>query len=265
MANPAKIFETLGRRSVAGIDQIGYGASLFGESIYWILVGWRYRQPVRISATFLAMRQFGVDALPIATLLSATIGLMLAIQSLYSLGLFGAEQFSYIGIALSVVREFSPIIMGILVAGRSGSAIAARLATMTINQEVDALLVMGINPVRFLVAPVLIALVVVMPCLAMWANLVSILAAGLYVSAELNQSFAVYVNDTLDVLATGDVWHGLGKSAMFGVIIALVGVINGSMVQGGAEGVGKVTTRSVVLSLTLIVVADMVLAYLATR
>jgi len=265
MANPAKLFETIGRRSVAGLDEVGYGAALFGEVLYWLVLGWRYRQPVRFSATFLAMLQFGVGALPIATLLAATIGLMLAIQSLYSLGLFGAEQYAYIGIALSVVREFSPMIMGILIAGRSGSAIAARLATMTINQEVDALLVMGINPIRFLVAPVLIALVLMMPCLAMWANLVSILAAGLYVSGELHQSFAVYVNDTLDVLKSDDVWHGLGKATMFGIIIALVGVVNGSLVQGGAEGVGKVTTRSVVLSVTLIVVADMIMAYLSTR
>ncbi|WP_374653900.1 MlaE family ABC transporter permease [Dongia sp.] len=269
MANPAKIpakiFESLGRRTVAGLDEMGYAAAIFFEAIYWTLTGWRYRQPVRITATFAGMMQFGVAALPIATLLAATIGLMLAIQSLYSLGLFGAEHYAYIGIALSVVREFSPMIMGILIAGRSGSAIAARLATMSINQEVDALQVMGINPVRFLVSPVLIALVLMMPCLAMWANLVSILAAGLYVSAELNQSFGAYLNDTIDVLKTGDVWHGLGKATLFGIIIALVGVVNGSMVQGGAEGVGKVTTRSVVISITLIVVADMIFAYMTTQ
>src|ERR1043165_9655427 len=123
-------------------------------------------QPVRIRMIFHEMQQIGVAALPIATLLSGTIGLMLAIQSLYSLGLFGAEAYAYIGISLSVASEFSPLIMAILVAGRSGSAIAARLATMTINQEVDALRVMGINPVRYLVSPVVIALALMLPCLA---------------------------------------------------------------------------------------------------
>lgn len=265
MANPVKVFEQIGRRTVAGLDEMGYAAALFFEAIYWTLTGWRQRQPVRLNSVFAAMMEIGVAALPIATLLAATIGLMLAIQSLYSLGLFGAEQYAFIGIALSVVREFSPMIMGILVAGRSGSAIAARLATMNINQEVDALVVMGINPTRFLVSPVLLALVVMMPCLAMWANMVSILSAGLYVSAALSQSFGAYLNDTLDVLKIDDVWHGLGKAALFGVIIALVGVVNGSLVKGGAEGVGRVTTRSVVLSVTLIVVADMIFAYLATR
>lgn len=265
MANPAKVFEQIGRRTIAGLDEMGYAAALFLEAIYWTLTGWRQRQPVRVNSVFAAMMEIGVAALPIATLLAATIGLMLAIQSLYSLGLFGAEQYAFIGIALSVVREFSPMIMGILVAGRSGSAIAARLATMNINQEVDALVVMGINPTRFLVSPVLLALVVMMPCLAMWANMVSILSAGLYVSAALSQSFGAYLNDTLDVLKIDDVWHGLGKAALFGIIIALVGVVNGSLVKGGAEGVGRVTTRSVVLSVTLIVVADMIFAYLATR
>jgi phospholipid/cholesterol/gamma-HCH transport system permease protein len=265
MANPAKVFDTIGRRTVAGLDEMGYAAAIFFEAIYWTVIGWRYRQPVRISAIFAAMMQFGVAALPIATLLAATIGLMLAIQSLYSLGIFGAKNYAYFGIAFAVVREFSPMIMGILIAGRSGSAIAARLATMTINQEVDALQVMGINPVRFLVAPVLIALFIVVPCLAMWANLVSLTAAGLYVAADLNQSLGAYINDTIEVLQTGDLWQGIGKAALFGIIIALVGVVNGSTVQGGAEGVGKVTTRSVVMSISLIIVADMIFGFMTAH
>jgi phospholipid/cholesterol/gamma-HCH transport system permease protein len=258
-------FEAIGRRSAGFFDQIGYGAVLFVEAIYWLLIGWRRRQPVRIRAVFHEMHQIGVAALPIATLLSGTIGLMLAIQSLYSLGIFGAEAYAYIGIALSVVREFSPLIMAILVAGRSGSAIAARLATMTINQEVDALQVMGINPVRYLVTPVVIALAVMLPCLAMWANLVSELTAGLYVSAALNSSLGAFVHDSLSVLRVGDVYHGIGKAGLFGVLIALVAVVNGSSVSGGAEGVGRVTTWSVVQSICMIVVTDMIFAYLTTR
>ena len=261
----SRTFESIGRRTVMGLDEIGYSAALFAEAIFWMLWGWRRRQPVRIRAIFFEMMAIGVLALPIATLLAATIGLMLAIQALYSLGLFGAEAYAYIGIALSVVREFSPMIMAILVAGRSGSAIAARLATMTINQEVDALQVMGINPVRYLVSPVLIALTVMLPCLAMWANLVAQFAAGLFVSASLGSSFGAYVNDTLTILKPGDIYHGIGKATLFGVIIAMVGVVNGSSVSGGAEGVGRVTTRSVVLSVSLIVVADMIFAYLTTR
>jgi phospholipid/cholesterol/gamma-HCH transport system permease protein len=265
MAAVLRFFDAIGRRTARGFDEWGFGASLLAESIVWVFIGRFYRQPVRFTHTFAEMMRFGIAALPIATLLSATIGLMLAIQSLYSLGLFGAQNFAYIGIALSVTREFSPLIMGILIAGRSGSAIAARLATMTINQEVDALQVMGVNPVRFLVAPMLIALVVMLPCLIMWANLVSIFSAGLYVSIDLDKSFGSYVHDTLNVLRTEDVWHGISKSSFFGLLIGLIGVMNGAGVSGGAEGVGRVTTRSVVQAITAIVVADMIIVYLSTH
>jgi phospholipid/cholesterol/gamma-HCH transport system permease protein len=260
-----KFFEAIGRRTARGFDEWGFGATILGESIMWILVGRFYRQPVRISHTFIEMMRFGIAALPICTLLAATIGLMLAIQSLYSLGLFGAQNFAYIGIALSVTREFSPLIMGILIAGRSGSAIAARLATMTINQEIDALQVMGINPNRFLVAPMLIALVIMLPCIAMWANLVSIGAAALYVCADLDKSMGSYIYDTLQILKSDDVWHGITKASFFGLLIGLIGVMNGAGVSGGAEGVGRVTTRSVVQSITAIVVSDMIIGYMSTH
>jgi phospholipid/cholesterol/gamma-HCH transport system permease protein len=190
---------------------------------------------------------------------------MLAIQSLYSLGLFGAESLAHVGIALSVTREFSPLIMGILVAGRSGSALAARLSTMSINQELDALKVIGIDPVRFLVAPALLALVVMLPVLTMWANLVALAAAGLYVSTALDLSMAAYLSGTIAVLSPSDLWHGLGKSALFAVLIVLVGVVNGSLVAGGAEGVGRATTRSVVQGISAIVVTDMIFAFVVTQ
>ena len=265
MAAVLKVFEAIGRRTARGFDEWGFGAALLAESIVWVFIGRFYKQPVRFTHTFAEMMRFGIAALPIAILLAATIGLMLAIQSLYSLGLFGAQSFAYIGIALSVTREFSPLIMGILIAGRSGSAIAARLATMTINQEVDALQVMGINPVRFLVAPMLIALVVMLPCLTMWANLVSIFSAGLYVSLDLDKSFGSYMYDTLNILRTEDVWHGINKSSFFGLLIGLIGVMNGAGVSGGAEGVGRVTTRSVVQAITAIVVSDMIIVYMSTH
>jgi phospholipid/cholesterol/gamma-HCH transport system permease protein len=255
----------VGERTVAVLDEIGYCAVLVFQSVYWLAVGPRARQPVRLGATIDSMIDFGVQALPIATLLAATIGIMLAIQSLYSLGLFGAQQYAYIGIALSVAREFSPIIMGILVAGRSGSALAARIGSMTINQEIDALDVMGINPVRFLVTPALLGFLVMLPCLTMWANFVSIIAAGFYVSAVLHGTLAGYLRDTLDVLHAKDLWQGLGKSVLFGLIIAVIGAVNGSNAKKGAEDVGRVTTRAVVQSITLIVVTDMIFAYLTTH
>lgn len=257
--------ESLGRSVARSLGEIGYSATLLGESLRWIFVGRRWRQPVRLAAVLAQMTEMGILALPIATLLSATVGFMLAIQSLYSLGLFGAESLAHVGIALSVTREFSPLIMGILVAGRSGSALAARLSTMSINQELDALKVIGIDPVRFLVAPALLALVVMLPVLTMWANLVALAAAGLYVSTALDLSMAAYLSGTIAVLSPSDLWHGLGKSALFAVLIVLVGVVNGSLVAGGAEGVGRATTRSVVQGISAIVVTDMIFAFVVTQ
>lgn len=260
-----RLAENIGRTTVRGFDEVGYACGLFAESVMWLAIGRGKRQPVRLPSIFAQMMQVGVHALPITTLLAVTIGIMLSIQSLYSLGLFGAESFAYVGIALSVTREFAPLIIGILVAGRSGSALAARLATMTINQEVDALRVMGIYPVRYLVAPALLSTIVMVPALTIWAGLVSILASGLYISAALDSTLSAYLTDVIGVLSPNDIMHGLGKSVLFAVLIALIGVVNGSLVSGGAEGVGRATTRAVVHSLSAIIVTDMIFAFIVTR
>jgi len=168
------------------------------------------------------------------------------------------------GIGLAVVREFAPLIIAILIAGRSGSALAARLSTMMINQEVDALRVIGISPVRFLVAPPLVALIVMVPCLTMWAIMVALTAAAFIVTPTLGISLASYASETLAVLSVGDLTHGLGKSVIFAVLIAIIAAVNGALATGGAEGVGRMTTRAVVQSIAAIIVADMVFAFIVT-
>ena len=259
-----RVADGIGRSVVRGVEQMGFAAALFLESLLWACLGPLRRQPVRLPTVFEQMMQIGVMALPIATVLAATIGMMLAIQSLYSLGLFGAESFATVGIGLSVVREFSPLIIGILIAGRSGSALAARFSTMIINQEVDALRVIGISPVRFLVAPALIAMMIMVPCLTMWANLVALSAAGIFVTGALNISMGAYVADVVTVLSVNDLAHGLGKSALFAAIVALVSAVNGALADGGAEGVGQRTTRAVVQSIAAIIVVDMIFAFVVT-
>ena len=189
---------------------------------------------------------------------------MLALQGIYSLGLFGAQSYVYVGVAFAVTREFAPLIIGILVAGRSGSSIAARLSTMTINQEIDALRAMGVNPARFLVAPALIAMIVMVPALTVWANVVGLTAAGLIAAGTLDISLAAFSADVISVLQVNDVLHGLFKSLVFAVLIVMIGVVNGVQVAGGAEGVGKATTRSVVQSISAIVLTDMMIVAVIT-
>ena len=258
---PARI----GRSVVRGVDEFGYGAVVMGQCLYWLALGRTRHQPVRIGPVFEEMLEIGVRAAPIVCVLAAMIGAMLAIQGIDTLRTFGAESQVVIGIGISVTREFGPVITGILVAGRSGSALAARLGTMTINQEVDALRVMGIDPVRFVAAPALLAMLVMLPVLTALADFIGMLGAGLYVSADLGMSLGAYWDQARRFIDTGDVLHGLSKSALFAVLITVIGVVNGASVKGGAEGVGRATTRSVVQSIAAIVIADMIVAFLLTR
>lgn len=265
LARAADHMERLGRSAASGIAEFGLGAVLFAQSLFWIFVGHRRAQPVRIKATFERCMEVGIMAVPIITLMSLTIGIMLAIQGIYSLRVFGAEEQVVLGVGMSVVREFGPLITGILVAGRTGSSLAARIGTMRISQEIDALSVMGINPVRFIVAPALIAMVVMVPTLTFWSSIVMLTGSGWYISIDLGMSAGAYIDRLTEIVKVGDVMHGLGKSILFGILITLVGVINGTLVKGGAEGVGKMTTRSVVISICAIIVTDMIFAFIATR
>ena len=259
-----KFCERVGRTTVSVVEEIGHGGVLIGESFYWLIYGPRVKQPVRLGAIFQQMMEVGIYAIPIIALLVASIGAMLAIQGIHTLRVFGAESRVTIGIAFSVVREFAPLIIGIVIAGRSGSALAARIGTMKINQEIDALKVMGVNPVRFLVVPSLIAMVIMVPMLTIFGDIVGLVAAGLYVNANLGISMAAFFHDVVDILTIDDIMHGLTKSFLFAILITVIGVVNGAGVQGGADGVGKATTRSVVQAISAIVMTDMIFAFVAT-
>ncbi len=257
--------EQLGRRSVAATEELGYAFALLGEALYWLILGRRRRQPVRLAATFRQMMEIGVLAVPITTALAFAVGIMLAIQGIHTLRAFGAEDRVVVGIALSVTREFAPLIVGILVAGRSGSAIAARVGTMQVTQEIDALRVIGISPVRFLVSPALVAMLVMVPALTFYADLVAMFGGAVYSVLELSLDLPTYLQRSADALTADDIAQGLWKSLVFAAIIVTVGFINGFTVRGGAEGVGRATTRSVVQSISLIIVADMIFTYFLNR
>ena len=238
---------------------------MIAQSVFWLFMGPRYGQPVRAGSIVVQMMETGIYALPILALLNAAIGVMLAIQGIYMLGIFGAENHVAVGVAFTIVREFGPLITGILIAGRTGSSLAARLGTMRINQELDALHVMVINPVRFLVVPALFAMMIMVPLLTFFCDVVGLLAAGLYVEASLGISLSAFFDQVVNLLSPADLFHGLGKSLLFGILICIIGVVNGASVTGGAEGVGKVTTRSVVQAISAIVLTDMLFAYLAIQ
>lgn len=257
--------EGIGRSFVNGVEDFGYGAALLGESIVWILFGRWLKQPVRFRAVVEEMMGIGVKAVPVLAILAFANGAMMAIQGIYTLKDFGAESQVISGIAYSVVREFGVLIAGIAVAGRSGSAIAARIGTMQMAQEIDALRVIGVEPVRYLVAPILLAMLVMMPALTMLSNMMALLGGGAFCMLELHISMGTYFERALSVLSPGDFFQGLSKSLVFGVLIALVSTSNGFNAKGGAEGLGKATTRSVVLCIASIVVADMIFTFFLSQ
>ncbi len=258
-------FERLGRRVVAAVAELGHGVMLLLDSLHYLARGWRMGQPVRVRMVFEQMRQVGVDAIPIVSLLALTIGVMLGIQFVAALAEFGAQSQVIVAAGKSITREFGALITGIVVAGRTGSALAARLGSMVVSQEVDALAVIGIEPVRYLVAPALVAMLLMLPVLTIIADAVAILGAGLYTMGPLDISLAGFVGQTLDLLTPRDLWEGISKSVVFGLLIALIGTSTGLSVSGGAEGVGRATTRAVVLSISALVLSDMLFSFFLNR
>lgn len=259
------IAETLGKKTVMSVTEAGYVFVLFCESLYWILAGYLKRQPVRVTLFLSEAVKVGINAVPIVSILCFSVGVMLAIQGIETLKIFGAESKVIFGITFSMTREFSPLIIGILIAGRSGSAITAKIGTMMESQEIDALRVIGVNPVRYLVSPVLLAMLLMLPSLTLLGDLMGIIGGGLYSVFTLDMSVNNYITRTLEVLSLDDISQGLIKSVIFSVLITIISASNGFQVKGGAEGVGKATTRSVVYSISSIIMADMIFTYFINR
>lgn len=259
------LIENLGRRSVDAVEELGYAFALFVESLYWVMLGKARLQPVHVAAVFRETMIIGVRAVPIVSVLCLSVGAMSAIQGIETLKTFGAETKVVMGIALAITREFSPLIVGILVSGRSGSAITARIGTMQESQEIDALRVMGVSPVRYLASPLLLAMLIAVPSLTILGDVMGILGGGIYTAMELGMTLDVYLQRSLDILTLDDIRQGLIKSVLFSIIIVLVGMINGFQVRGGAEGVGRSTTRSVVMAISYIVVADALFTFFLNR
>jgi len=167
-------------------------------------------------------------------------------------------QFVADAVAISVSRELGPLITAILVIGRSGSSFAAELGTMKVNEEIDALETMALDPVRFLVAPKLLSMVLMMPCLTIWADFMGVVGGAVFGMAAAGFTFQTYITATLNALALRDILTGLVKSLMFGLVITTVGCQEGLRTGLGAEEVGRSTTSAVVKSIFLVIMVDLI-------
>jgi len=229
--------------------------SFFGELCWFFFAGLLRPGRIRWKETLRVAEQAGVNALPIVALISFIVGLVMAFQSAIPMKMFGAEIYVANLIGLAMVRELGPLMTAIVLAGRSASAFAAEIGTMKINEEIDALSIMGLEPVRFLILPRVIASTLMTPLLTVFAILVGILG-GAVVILSMGHPFSAYYNQVVGFVTWGDFVGGMIKCFVFGVLIAATGCIRGYQTRQGPSAVGEAATRAVVSSIILIAVFD---------
>ena len=246
----------VGENSLEIVQDIIQFIAFSGELLAAIGYAVFHPHSLRTKDVLFYMKRAGVEGLPIVGLISALIGLIIAFMSFLQLRMIGANAYVPALVSFAMVKELGPIMTAILVAGRSGSAFAAEIGTMVVNEEVDALKTMGFDPVSFLAVPKIFALVVVVPILTLYADLFGILGGLLVGVIGLDMSFHTYIIQSLKAVAVFDVVTSLIKAAVFAVLIAGIGCQRGFQARSGAQDVGKFTTSAVVSAIFLIVVAD---------
>jgi phospholipid/cholesterol/gamma-HCH transport system permease protein len=216
----------------------------------------------KLSALTAQMVNIGVASLPTVGLANFLLGIVLAIQGAGQFAKLGATDLVANLVAFSILREIGPLITAVIVIGRSGSAITAELGTMKVAEEIEALNVMGIDPVRYLVVPRLLAMTIMMPVLTVLGEGIGLFAGWLISVTSLHLDPIFYVANSIDAVTQRDLFTGLLKALMFGAVVGTVGCYYGIQVEGGAEGVGQATTKSVVTSLTSMLAMDALLTAL---
>ena len=253
------IFEQVGTATLAALDDLKKLLTFTGELM--LSVG-RY---ARGKATYLRSdvlqycQEAGVEALPIVSLISFLIGMIFAFVGVMQLNMFGAGIFTANLVAVAMVREMAAIMTAIMMAGRTGAAYAAQIGTMKVNEEVDALTTLGMNPIDFLVTPRIIALVIMMPLLTMYSSLMGILGGMAVGLSMLDVTLVQYVQQTIDAVGLNALFGGLFKSVVYGSLVALAGCQQGMACGNSALAVGQSTTKAVVMGIVLIVVSAAVL------
>ncbi|MGI9303329.1 MAG: ABC transporter permease [Gammaproteobacteria bacterium] len=251
-----RVMAQVGEVTVSALVLTRDFVAFFGEAV--AAFGRALVRPWRLRLTSLVyqMEQVGFNALPIVGLISFLIGVVLAYQGATQLQRLGADVFVVDLIAVSILREIGILLTAIVIAGRSGSAFTAQLGSMKANEEIDAMRTLGLDPMDVLVLPRVLALVLTLPMLAFFADMMGLLGGGLMVWFALDISPAQYIERLRDALDVGSFWVGIIKAPFFAGIIALVGCYEGMQVKGSAESVGQHTTRAVVEAIFLVIVVD---------
>ena len=246
-----EFFESIGNWAGMIVTSAGGMALMLFQAIMWMFI-----PPLKVRNIFKQMEFVGVKSLFVVVLTGAFTGAVMALQSYNALKRFGAESLVGPTVALSMARELGPVLTGLMVTGRAGSAMATELGTMRVTEQIDALYTMAVNPVKYLVSPRILAGVLMLPVLAIVTDFIGVVGGYVVGVKMLGINSGVYIGRTVDFVKPHDIFDGLIKAAVFGLILSLVACYHGFNTAGGAAGVGDSATKSVVLGCVLILMSD---------
>jgi len=260
----SNIIEQIGEGSLRMFNDFVSIMTFLGDLLTALARSFFHPRVVRLEDVFFYMKRAGVDGLPIVGLISFLLGLIIAFMSSLQLKQFGANLYVASLVGVAMVSELGPIMTAIIVAGRSGSAFAAEIGTMKVNEEVDALVTMGFDPTQFLAVPKVLAAMVAVPILTLYSDFFGIVGGLVVGVLGLDLTVYTYIQETMTVISVASILKSLLKSVVFAVLIAGIGCQRGFQVRGGTQAVGSATTSAVVAGIFLIVVTDSAFAILFT-
>ncbi|HPQ59968.1 MAG TPA: ABC transporter permease [Syntrophales bacterium] len=249
-------------RVAQAIDQFGRGVLRSVEEMGSLLLlllsvlSWMIRPPLKLRLIFKQMEFVGVKSIFVVVLTGTFTGMVMALQGYYGFRMFSAESLVGSTVALGMTRELGPVLTSLMVTARAGSAMAAELGTMRVTEQIDALYVMAANPVKHLIVPRIVASVLMLPLLTIVSDFMGIIGGYFVGVPVLGINEGAFIKNITKYVELSDIYHGLTKAAVFGLILALIGCYKGFNARGGAEGVGKATTEAVVLASISILVSD---------
>ena len=252
-----KVLEWIGRALLRVLEELGRFFQMLGQTAVWTV-----RPPYDVTEHFRQMVRVGVDSIPVVFLTTLFTGMVMALQTFHGFQRFHAEGFVGSVVALSLTRELAPVLTALMVTGRVGSAMAAELGTMRVTEQIDALTALGTEPVQYLVVPRVVASLLMMPLLVILGDAIGMYGGYLVAVQLLGANPITYIDNSFQFLELSDVTSGIIKAAVFGLIFSLVACVRGYYTEGGAEGVGRSTTRAVVGGSLSILFADFFLTKL---
>ncbi|MCM8758226.1 MAG: ABC transporter permease [Candidatus Omnitrophica bacterium] len=250
-----KIIESLGKLALESILYLGEISVMLFNSMKYTLIDGLKRKKILLEQ----MVRIGIDSFPLVGIIASFTGMVMVMETAITLKKFGGESFVGGIVSLSMVRELGPIIVALIVAGRVGASVAAEIGSMKITEQIDALEVLGVNPLSYLVAPRLVASMIMVPILTLMANFLSIVGGYIIGVYLVHIGSGVYLYQSFEFIKIKDVFVGIFKSLVFGILIIGASCLEGLKTQGGAEGVGIATTKAVVNSFFLVILANLIL------